>query len=93
MFKYNFQDLNYQISYNIFDFDEEEPDTWRFDVSDCYTDDQKTNVVFKLPSDQKAKMETNKKEFKYWLLVDIIGYLDILPSRVANLEVRHHWIS
>ena len=32
-------------------------------------------------------METHRKEFTYWLLVDILGYLDISPIRVSGLEV------
>lgn len=40
------------MTYNLFDFDETEPDAWLFDVSECYTDDQKTNVNFRIPGDQ-----------------------------------------
>lgn len=39
---------------------------------------------------QKDAMETNRKEFTYWLLIDIMGYLDISPIRVSKLEVREH---
>lgn len=75
------------MTYNIFDFSEEEPDTFIYDVSSCFTDDQITNVNFKLPGDQAKLIEANRIEFKYWLLVNIIGYLDISPIRITGLEV------
>lgn len=75
------------MTYNIYDFDESEPDIWRFDISSCFTDEQKTNVWFQIPGDQKALIENNQEEFHYWLLMDILGYLDVLPTRISGLQV------
>ena len=40
------------MTYNIFNFDEEEPDAWTYDVKECFSDEQKTNVNFRLPADK-----------------------------------------
>lgn len=46
------QALDHEISYNLYDFDDSEPDTWRYDVSECYSDDQKTSVILRLKGDK-----------------------------------------
>ncbi|XP_067938774.1 uncharacterized protein [Watersipora subatra] len=78
--------LGYEMSYNIFDFNEEEPNIWVYDISKCFTDDQKWNVQFKLPGDQKKKIKYNYEMFNYFLYLNIIKQAKTLSSRVANVR-------
>ncbi|KAF6017566.1 hypothetical protein EB796_024127 [Bugula neritina] len=79
--------LGYTLTYNIFDFNEDEPNPWVFDVANCFRDDQKSNVHFYIEGDQAERIETHREEFHYWLLISVIGYLGISPIRVNNINI------
>lgn len=80
--------MDYEFTYNIYDFDEEEPDTGVFDISHCFADDQKKNVQFKLSGDEKALMEAQQKRTTYSMYLSLIAFLGVRPIRIANLRVR-----
>jgi len=79
--------MEYTITYNIFNFNEEEPDAWVYDVANCFMDEQKSNVQFYLQGNQSEAIEFHRKEFRYWLFLSITGYIGISPIRISGLDV------
>ncbi|KAF6017567.1 hypothetical protein EB796_024128 [Bugula neritina] len=78
--------LGYTVTYNIFDFNEEEPDKWTYDVATCFSDDQKSNVHFYIKGDQSELIERNRKEFQYRLFSSLVDSLGVSPIRLSNLD-------
>lgn len=74
---------------NIFGFDESEPSFDRYDISNCFSDDQKKSVSFKLPADHKDVIESNRQRFHYFIMLALTGNLGLTPSRISGLKVSH----
>lgn len=75
------------MTYNVFNFDERQPDLYHYDFGFCYMADQKEEVTFKLPGSHWSLIQANKKQFYYFLLLGISGALDLTSTRISGINV------
>ncbi|XP_041355538.1 uncharacterized protein LOC121373150 [Gigantopelta aegis] len=76
--------------YNIYDYNEDIPNFWAFDISKCYNYDNKAFIRFFLPGNYSQLVLPNESIFKYLVLISITGYTAISPIRVANMKLDHN---
>jgi len=85
--RFDINSLTTKFTYNIFDFKTEKPDIFDYDIGQCYIFRDRRYFQFLLPGEFKDIVAVNMKEFKYSVLVSILGYTVISPLRVANLNL------
>ncbi|ESO96941.1 hypothetical protein LOTGIDRAFT_231728 [Lottia gigantea] len=82
-------DQNFDNLYNIYEYKEDRPMIWSFDISPCYSVDKRKDIQFALPGKFRNIVEPNESLFKEFILLSVIGYVAISPIRVANIEYSY----
>ncbi|XP_064645649.1 uncharacterized protein LOC135498987 [Lineus longissimus] len=73
--------------YNVFDFNEQQPDLWNYDISQCYTYLDRRHFQFALPGNFKGIVDVNKKLFRYFVLLSVTATAHVSVLRVNNIQV------
>ncbi|KAJ8307887.1 hypothetical protein KUTeg_014534 [Tegillarca granosa] len=66
------------VVYNIYDYNEEEPAIWKFDISKCYNSTEKQDIHFKLPE----KRNVVSKEYGFFMCLYFDCFLEWTDQRI-----------
>lgn len=80
-------DLSY--IYNIYDYDEEQPSIFDFDISSCFNYTQKQDFTFKINADYHTTVAKNLQLFKYEVLLTVHKWTNLSPLRIQNIQVDY----
>lgn len=75
--------------YNIYDYDEEQPSIFDFDISSCFNYTQKQDFTFKLNADYHTTVAKNLQLFKYEVLLTVHKWTNLSPLRIQNIQVDY----
>ncbi|XP_041355472.1 uncharacterized protein LOC121373090 [Gigantopelta aegis] len=74
--------------FNYYDFDNETPLSWNFDISPCYNYTNSKTIQFALSGHYRDLIIINKEMFKSWLLMAIRDATNQISAlRVSNIQV------
>lgn len=86
---YNIIPSGYYISdtivFEFFDFVQEKPDIFAYDLELCYNDLHTKNLMFKIDQPY-TKLTSNKRAMQYAVLNAISKSVYLLPTRIANIQ-------
>ncbi|XP_022304410.1 uncharacterized protein LOC111111618 [Crassostrea virginica] len=75
--------------YNIYDYDEEQPSIFDFDISSCFNYTEKQDFTFKLNADYHSTVAKNLQLFKYEVLLTVHKWTNLSPLRIQNIAVDY----
>jgi len=84
--RFDVNSLTTKFTYNIYDFKTEKPDIFDYDVGQCYIFSNRRFFQFALPGSFRDIVAVNMKEFKYSILVSLLGTTVLSPLRITNLR-------
>ncbi|XP_046549636.1 uncharacterized protein LOC124259539 [Haliotis rubra] len=75
--------------YNIYDYNEEPPVIWSFDIGKCYNSTEKQFQQFLLQGNFTKDVLSDEMGFKTWVIQALVAYLSVSPLRISNIDVDH----
>ncbi|KAK3095217.1 hypothetical protein FSP39_011664 [Pinctada imbricata] len=73
--------------YNIYDYDEEQPSIFDFDITTCFNFSQKQDFAVRIKAKYKDTAGKNLQLFKYMVIMEVHKWTGISPLRVQNVNV------
>ncbi|XP_062575643.1 uncharacterized protein LOC134237559 [Saccostrea cucullata] len=75
--------------YNMYDYDEEQPSIFDFDISTCFNYTEKRDFTFKLDAIYQNTVGKNLQLFKYETLLTVHKWTNLSPLRIQNIKVDY----
>lgn len=77
------------IVYNTYNFDEEEPEIWNFDISKCYNYTNRQDFSFKIPGSYQTNVAPNLEGFRYNVILAVHNAATVSTLRITNVKVDY----
>ncbi|XP_060074037.1 uncharacterized protein LOC132553779 [Ylistrum balloti] len=77
------------IVYNTYNFDEEKPEPWDFDISRCYNYTNRQDFAFKIPGSYQTMVASNLQGFKYNVLIAVHKAATVSTLRITNIKIDY----
>ncbi|XP_050396836.1 uncharacterized protein LOC126815310 [Patella vulgata] len=88
-FRVTSYDTDIDTVYNLYSYKEDRPYIWKFDISPCFSFDNRKDIQFALNGQFRQIVEPNELLFKDFVVVSIAGFSSVSPLRVANLQFSY----
>ncbi|XP_046581759.1 uncharacterized protein LOC124289197 [Haliotis rubra] len=79
--------LPFYSTYNIYEYDDDEPSLLDFDITPCFGPTHKKDMKFVLPAQYSKLVSDEMTMFRYFILVTVAGYTTVSPIRITNIQV------
>ncbi|XP_071098409.1 uncharacterized protein [Haliotis cracherodii] len=80
---------NAHFVYNFYDYDEDQPMIWNFDISPCFNYLHRKSFKFALPGSFRQVVKVDEDLFKYYLIMEVQAVTDVTPLRINNIRVDY----
>ncbi|CAI9739347.1 EF-hand domain-containing D1 [Octopus vulgaris] len=87
MYEMMIPEQSVHITYNVYGYEEKEPDVWEFNIATCFPGTKQKQISFKVPSSLSDLISVNQKQFKHALIVSIQGYSGVSALRVSDIQI------
>ncbi|OWF53453.1 hypothetical protein KP79_PYT22920 [Mizuhopecten yessoensis] len=77
------------LVYNTYNFDEEKPKIWDFDISRCYNYTNRQDFAFKIPGSYQNTAALNLQGFKYNVIVAVHQAATVSALRITNVKIDY----
>ncbi|XP_071098828.1 uncharacterized protein [Haliotis cracherodii] len=75
--------------YNIYNYNEQPPVLWDFDIGKCYNSSEKQFQQFLLQGNFTKDVLADEMGFKTWVIQALVAFLSVSPLRISNIHVDH----
>ncbi|XP_046581733.1 uncharacterized protein LOC124289166 [Haliotis rubra] len=80
---------NAHFVYNFYDYDEDQPMIWNFDISPCFNYLHRKTFKFALPGSFREVVKVDEDLFKYYLLMQAQAVTNVTPLRINNIKIDY----
>ncbi|XP_029650143.1 uncharacterized protein LOC115223621 isoform X1 [Octopus sinensis] len=87
MYEMMIPEQSVHITYNVYGYEEKEPDVWEFNIATCFPGTKQKQISFKVPSSLSDLISVNQKQFKHALIVSIQGYSGVSALRISDIQI------
>ncbi|XP_048749646.2 uncharacterized protein LOC125661618 [Ostrea edulis] len=77
------------FTYNIYNYNEERPSIFEFDISTCFNYTQKRDFTFQLDANYQNTVGKNLQLFKYEVLLTVHKWTNLSPLRIQEMKVDY----